>query len=185
MGICEGSNSKILGSVGSLGKSLFVLAWSTASFTFPNASSTGILKSNFTLMVVYPWTEFELISSTSLIPPISFSIAVEIFSDMYFGEDPGFAIPIYISGIFSSGKFSFGMVWYAPKPPIIMTTAIKKTVLAFFTAKVVNPNPFELLISQYYFILTTSFLVIPLAPLSIIIIPSCKESLLLIKASPL
>ena len=54
MGILDGSSSKIFGSTESFGKSLFVLALSTASLTLLSASSTGILKSNFTLTVVYP-----------------------------------------------------------------------------------------------------------------------------------
>jgi hypothetical protein len=52
MGIFDGSSSKILGSTGKAGKSDFVLALSTASFTFCKASSTGILKSNLMRIVV-------------------------------------------------------------------------------------------------------------------------------------
>ncbi|NBU90867.1 MAG: hypothetical protein EBS12_05405 [Flavobacteriia bacterium] len=63
---------------------------------------------------------------------------------MYSGEDPGLAIPTYISGIFNSGKFSLGIELYAKNPAIKMIKEIRNTVFLLLTEIVVSPKLFEL-----------------------------------------
>ncbi len=83
-------NAKTFGSAGkSVGKSGLPIAASTLSFTLRKASSGVTSKSNFTWMVEYPSTEVELISSTPVIPLISFSKGREMSFSISAGEFPG------------------------------------------------------------------------------------------------